>query len=88
MNELNFRPRDLEKAKKEHDCIDTLQKQLAIHIERGNYAAAQICMDDMDKSLKELCKMRHKKREHDRLEETAKMMVQQGINLKVVARYV
>ncbi|MGR6899582.1 hypothetical protein [Rummeliibacillus sp. BSL5] len=88
MNELKFRPRDLEKAKKEHDCIDTLQKQLSIHIERGNYAMAQICMDDINKSLKELCKMRHTKREHDRLVKVAKTMNQRGIKSKVVARYV
>ncbi|WP_150283763.1 hypothetical protein [Rummeliibacillus sp. TYF-LIM-RU47] len=88
MNELNFRPRDLEKAKKAHDCLDTLHKQLAIHIERGNYAIAQICIEEMNTFLCELCRMRHTKKEHDRLIKVAKTMNQRGIKSKVVARYV
>jgi len=72
MNKQNFREQDIESAIKEHSCIDTLQNQLANHIERGSYAAAQICLEDIKKSLDSLCKMRHTKREHDRLIETAR----------------
>lgn len=88
MNKQNFREQDIESAIKEHSCIDTLQNQLANHIERGSYAAAQICLEDIKKSLDSLCKMRHTKREHDRLIETAKRLQKSGINLMVVERCV
>lgn len=88
MNKQNFREQDIESAIKEHSCIDTLQNQLVNYINRGNYAAAQICLEDIKKSLDALCKMRRTKREHDRLIETAKRLQKSGINLMVVERCV
>ncbi|MGX9134014.1 hypothetical protein ACWV26_06490 [Rummeliibacillus sp. JY-2-4R] len=88
MNTLNFRKQDVEKAMKEHNCINTLQKQLEIHIERGSYAAAQICLEDINKSIKELCRLRKVKREHDRLVKTAELMQKRGVDLRMVTRCV
>ncbi|WP_397537818.1 hypothetical protein [Rummeliibacillus pycnus] len=72
MNRLNFRPQDWNAAEKLHEDIDSLQKELSIHLERGDYGIAGICSENINNSIKELCKIRHTKREHDRLVKIAK----------------
>lgn len=88
MNKLNFRKQDIDSVTKEHDCITTLQKEIANHIERGNYATAEICAEDMIASIKEIRKMRKAKRkqDHDFLMQKSKRLATQGIKTEVVAR--
>ncbi|WP_397537846.1 hypothetical protein [Rummeliibacillus pycnus] len=86
MNRLNFRPQDWSKVEKEHNHIDSLQKELAINIERNNFATAELCAEDIISSIKEIRKLKKVKQEHERLMELAERLGQIGLNVEVVAR--
>ncbi|MFG3612414.1 hypothetical protein [Rummeliibacillus stabekisii] len=88
MNRLNFRPEDWHRAETLHEKIDLLQNELLMQLEQGKYGAAEISTERMNLLIKQLCKMRHTKREHDRLAKVAETMNLRGIKSKVVARYV
>ncbi|MFJ8262691.1 YqaH family protein [Rummeliibacillus sp. NPDC094406] len=86
MNRLDFRIQDWPAAEREYNCIDSLQKELTICIERNNFATAELCAEDIISSIKEIRRMQKAKQEHDRLVEMVEMMKREGINLSVVAR--
>lgn len=88
MNRLNFQPEDWRMAEKLHEKIDLVQNELLMQLQQGKYGAAEITTERMNLLIKQLCKLRRKKREYDRFEETAKMMVQRGITLEEVTRNV
>ena len=86
MNKLNFRKYDWLKVEKELNCIDSLQKELAIHIERGNFATAELCAEDIIFSIIEIRKYKKVKQEHDRLIQLSERLIQSGISAQLVAR--
>ncbi|MGG0666730.1 hypothetical protein ABE042_21880 [Viridibacillus arvi] len=84
MRKENFRPQDKTNVQKEHDCINDLQLEIRSHIERGNYAAAELCMEDMIVSMKEIRKYRKSKKAHDKMVGVAKMFTERGIKADLI----
>ncbi|QOV10911.1 hypothetical protein [Viridibacillus arvi] len=80
----NFRAQDKANAQKEHDCIKDLQLEIRLHLERGNYAAAELCMEDMIVSMKEIRKYRKAKRAHDKMFGVAQMLSSRGMNAELI----
>ncbi|MFJ9462121.1 hypothetical protein [Viridibacillus arvi] len=84
MKKDNFRPQDKTNVQKEHDCINDLQLEIRLHIERGNYAAAELSMEDMIVSMKEIRMYRKAKKAHDIMVGVAKMFSERGIKTELV----
>lgn len=84
MRKENFRPQEKTNVQKEHDCINDLQLEIRLHIERGNYAAAELCMEDMIVSMKEIRKYRKAKRAHDKMVGVAQILSSRGMNAELI----
>ncbi|MGE7922343.1 hypothetical protein ACQKND_04045 [Viridibacillus arvi] len=84
MKKENFRSQDKTNVQKEHDCINDLQLEIRLHIERGNYAAAELCMEDMIVSMKEIRKYRKTKTEHDKMVGVVQMLSSRGLNAELI----
>lgn len=86
MNKLDFRPQDWSKVERELNCIDSLQRELSIYMERGNFATAELSAEDIISSIREIRKFKKTKQEHDRLIELSERLIQSGIPAHLVAR--
>ncbi|OMC83333.1 hypothetical protein [Viridibacillus sp. FSL H8-0123] len=84
MKKENFRAQDQLATQREHDCISDLQLEIRLHIERGNYAAAELCMEDMIVSMKEIRKYRKAKKAHDKMVGMAQMMTERGMKSELI----
>ncbi|WP_312754060.1 hypothetical protein [Rummeliibacillus suwonensis] len=86
MNRIDFRPQDWNKAERELNGIDALKRELELHLNHSNFAAAELTAGDIILSLKRIRKLRQAKEEHDRLSELSERLVKSGISVEVVLR--
>lgn len=86
MNRIDFRPQDWDKVECELNGIYSLKRELQMHLDRNNYAAAELSAGDIILSLKEIRRLKKAKEEHDRLQELSERLVKSGISAEVILR--
>ncbi|MBK3495291.1 hypothetical protein JFL43_10595 [Viridibacillus sp. YIM B01967] len=79
-----FREEDFENACREQKIIEQIPDELINHTKQGNYAAAELCAEEIIESIREIRKMQGAKREHDKLVQLVENLTRQGIEIELV----
>jgi predicted sugar kinase len=88
VNVTHYHEIDQEQAKKEHMCSMDLLTLMAIALYYDDLEEAKQVLNDLNKSLDELSKLKERKQNYDQLMKIAQKLSKEGIVISVVQRRV
>ncbi|KOO49504.1 hypothetical protein ABE042_20340 [Viridibacillus arvi] len=81
------RDEDFRNACNEQKNIDEILLELINHTKQGNYAAAELCAEEIIESIRVIREMQSIKREHDKLVKLVENLTKQGIEIELIKKY-
>jgi hypothetical protein len=88
MNHSDFLEKDLANAIKHYKCCWSCLYKAEIEMAFGNLELAEKRMEDFQRSLNELKKLKQRKQQYDRMKELVRELNNQGVNIEKVARII
>lgn len=82
-----FLHKDLVRAQREMDCLEDLATELEMHIGQYNLATAELTVEDIQASLRELKQMKLAKRQSDELRKLVHDLREKNIKAEVIKCY-
>lgn len=82
-----FLQKDVVKAQREMDCLEDLVIELQMYISQCNLSTAQLTLEDIEASLRELKQMKEAKRKSDELRKLAHDLREKNIEVEVIKCY-